>query len=226
MRTGRSLLCVGVSLTETPLGQRPPMTETPHGQKPPWTETPWTETPNRDPLDRDPLDRDISLDRDPQPLDRDPHPLDRDPLDRAPLPQTQTLPLTETPGQKSPLDRDPPGQRPPWTCDLWYMLGQRAPPSPWTESQTFVKTLLCRNFVAGSNCTGGSLYGEVNTSWVMVTFSQLHKQKHSFQKYLSRLHAIWKLVSIHFRLRIGWSMHICAHSKKRDYQYFSLWPLS
>ena len=73
---------------------------------------------------------------------------------------------------------------------------------------------------------GGSLYGEVNTSWVMVTFSQLHNQEHSFQKYLSRLHAIWKLVSIHFRLRIGWSMHICAHSKKRNYQYFSLWPLS
>ena len=68
-RVGVSLSLVpcsfqGVSLTESPPGQRSP------GQRVPWTETPlegdpWTKNPpDRDPLNRDPLDRD--------PLDRDP----------------------------------------------------------------------------------------------------------------------------------------------------------
>ena len=47
-------------------------------------------------------------------------PLDRDP------------PWTETPRTETPPDRDPPrdprGQRPPWSSNLWCMLGQRHPP--------------------------------------------------------------------------------------------------
>ena len=43
-------MVVGVSLTETPHGQRPPgqrflWTGNPPGQRPPWIETPWTEIP-------------------------------------------------------------------------------------------------------------------------------------------------------------------------------------
>ena len=96
------------------------------------------------PLDRDPLDRD-SLDR--YPLDRDPHrDTDRDPLpgQRPPwieipwteTPWTETL-WTETPMDKDPLDRDPHREPP--------------PPPQWTESQTGVKTLPTRNFIAGGN---------------------------------------------------------------------------
>ena len=49
--------------------------------------------------------------------------------------------LRETPPwQRPPLTETPPGQRLPWT---------ETP--PWTESQTGVKTLPCRNFVVGGN---------------------------------------------------------------------------
>ena len=68
--------------------------------------------------------------------------LNRDPLDRDPhgkrAPQTETPILDRDP---PPLDSDLPGQRPP---------GQR--PISWTETplpHTGVKTLPCRNFVAG-----------------------------------------------------------------------------
>ena len=65
-----------------------------------------TDTPDRDPPGSEtpwtetpqPGQRPPNLDRDPQPLDRDLPP------DRAP------------------------GQRPPWSCGLWCMPGQRPPP--------------------------------------------------------------------------------------------------
>ena len=119
------------------------------------TDRPWPQTP---PGKRPPLTDTLPLDRDPlteTPLDRDP--LDRDPNGQRPLwtdtPWTETPILTETslwtetsfwtenpPGQRipqhsPPLDRDPPIDR--------YPL--------WTESQTGVKTLPCRNFAAGGN---------------------------------------------------------------------------
>ena len=70
-----------------------------------------------------------------------------------------------SPWQRHTVDRDPPqtepplqGQRPPWTetpwsCDLCCMLGQRHPPCEQNDWQTIVKTLPCRNFVAGGNNT-------------------------------------------------------------------------
>ena len=78
----------GVSLTETPHGQRPPVDRNPlPGQGPLWTETPlyrapWTETPCTETPAQIPLDRD-SLHADPPAQS----PLDRDPLDKTPLRQ-------------------------------------------------------------------------------------------------------------------------------------------
>ena len=57
------------------------------------------------------------------PLDRDPPPLDRDPPTETPW--TETLPR----------------QRPPWTQT----------PHEQNDWPTFVKTLPCRNFIAGGN---------------------------------------------------------------------------
>ena len=98
----------------------------PPGQRPPWTKTI---------LDREPLDR---------------HPLDRTGRQTPP----GQNPLTETPRQ-----------RPPWTDTPWTETPDRAPPSVmWpvvlagTETpcgqnswHTLLKTLPCRNFVAGGN---------------------------------------------------------------------------
>ena len=125
-------LCLGgVSLTETPWREIP-WIETPK------TETPWTETP----LDRDPPDRDAPKQR---PSRQRPLPMDRDPAGQR-HPWTETL-----------LDRDPSWTEThwtetPWSCDLWCMLGQR-PPREQNNWQTGVKTLPCRNFVAGGNKT-------------------------------------------------------------------------
>ena len=73
--------------------------------------------------------------------DKDP-PGQRHPGQRPP-PWTETTPWTETPL----LDRDPPGQRPPsWTeTSSWT----ETPPYEQNDWQTGLKTLLCRNFVAG-----------------------------------------------------------------------------
>ena len=79
------------------------------------------------------------------------HPLDRD------LPRPRTSPWTEAP----PPDRDILDKDTSWTDTRWTETprtetplwtenptpGQRTPPR--TESQTGVKTLPCRNFVAG-----------------------------------------------------------------------------
>ena len=82
------------------------------------------------------------------PMDTGP-PEPRPPGHRPPPPGLRP-PGLRPPGQRFPLDtdpppdKDPPGHRPP---------GQRSPASPtrWTEPQTGVKTLPCRNFCEGSN---------------------------------------------------------------------------
>ena len=128
------------------LPNRDPLwTKTPNDRNHPWPETP---------LDRDPLDKDPPGQRH-LPGQRPPSPGQRPSLDRDPW--TEIPPGQRPPGQSSPWTETP------WSCDLWCMLGQRAPLHEQNHRH-FVKTLLCRNFVAGSNCTGGSLYSEVNTS--------------------------------------------------------------
>ena len=72
------------------------------------------------------------------------------PWQRIPPWQTEPPPL----GQRSRLERDPLDREPPWTQTP--QPGHRPPnldrdPSLWTESQTGVKPLPCRNFVAGGN---------------------------------------------------------------------------
>ena len=37
----------------------------------------------------------------------------------------------------------PPGCRPPWSCDLWCMLGSHPPPHEQNDWQTCIKTLPC-----------------------------------------------------------------------------------
>ena len=111
-----------VSLTETPPGQRTLL-----DRDPSWKETPlWTETP---PGQRPPLDREPSWTGTPYGQRRL---LDRDP-------QRQRPPDRDTHGQ-----RLPPGQR-------FLPSGQRTPPPPRIESQTGVKSLPSRNFVARGN---------------------------------------------------------------------------
>ena len=48
-----------------------------------------------------------------------------------------------------PLDRDPPGQKSPVMWPVMHVVTETPPPSPWTESQTGVKTLPSHNFVCG-----------------------------------------------------------------------------
>ena len=85
--------------------------------------------------------------------------------------------LTEIPWTENSLDRDPHTETP-WTetffLDRDSPPGQRSPP-PWTESQTGVKTLPCRNFVAGyknsNNCNGGFLVQAVELPNILITLS-------------------------------------------------------
>ena len=102
------------------------------------------------------------------------------------LPQTETarqratwteIPLGQRPPNRDLSGQRPHGQRPPWT-DPWTEtsldrpmdrdpLGQRPHRqrhSPWTESQTGVKTLPCRNFVANGN----KLFTPIVTKWQPV----------------------------------------------------------
>ena len=70
-------------------------------------------------------------------------PLDKDPPGQRP-PWTETL-RQRPPGQRPPGQRCPPRQRPPrdppWSCDLWCMLGQT---SPCEQNKNIgVKTLPC-----------------------------------------------------------------------------------
>ena len=126
-RTG-GLCPVGLPNWDPP-GQRPPSwTETPLNrdpprQRPPWTETPWTQNS----------------------------------LWTETPPKTEA-PWTETPRQRPPGHRPPSGQRPspdrdpPWTETPSYVTcgacWDRDLPL-WTEWHSLVKTLPCRNFVAG-----------------------------------------------------------------------------
>ena len=121
----------GGSLTQTqhrdPPGQRPPR------QRPP---------------DRDPLGRKPPGQRPPQADPPRQRPIDRNPQQRPP---GQRSPWTETPLDRNPQWTETPWtktQRPPWSCDLRCMLGQRP---PCEQNQTRVKTLPCRNFVASGN---------------------------------------------------------------------------
>ena len=123
----------GGCLTQTqhrdPPGQRPPRQRPPDrdplGRKPPGQKTPWTETPSgRHPPRQRPIDRNQQQ---------------RPPGQRSP---GQRLPGQRPPWTETPLDRNPQWtetpwtktQRPPWSCDLRCMLGQRPPLR--TESDT------------------------------------------------------------------------------------------
>ena len=110
MRTVRSLPYGGDLLTETLLGQRPPLDRDPPGHRPHQTETPlWTDPP----------------------------------------------------------DRDSPGQRPLGHVTCGACWDRDPTPTP-TESQTGVKTLPCRNFVAGGNYLITKLTFSVFPSSVLI----------------------------------------------------------
>ena len=89
---------------------------------------------------------------------------------------------------RDPLDRDPRTKNPPWTetslwsCDLWCMLGQR-PPFLWTEWHTGVKTLPCRNFVAGGN----NLKYTFCASWTAQFVDEFPAQGRGFGQFLDFL---------------------------------------
>ena len=82
-----------------------------------------------------------------RPLNRD-RPGQRTPLDRTPW--TETPSGQRPPLDRDPLERDPPEERPPDRDIPWTEILRTKNPL-WTELQTGVKTLPCRNFVAGGN---------------------------------------------------------------------------